>query len=177
MNEITYLLNDDRWKDIPYPSGEDTIGTSGCGLLAALHCIMENPNNAKLTPLDVYPYMLPYVTENVGTAREGIVPFLEHFGMRDVIWFKEGHLDEAFQDLDRGNRIGIILLKRGKTPDGTVFTLLGHYMAFTDYRHENGEHLFFLKDSGRRGNDGWFSYEKSMGETLIHIWTCTYDGR
>ena len=106
----------------------------------------------------------------------GIAAALEHFGMCDVMWFKrQKQVADAFRELDKGGRIGVLLMQDGNGPDGTVWTTYGHYLGFVDYRHENEEHLFLLKDSSKRGHNGWYSFERSMGDTLVHVWTCRPD--
>lgn len=173
MNDIIYTQEDIRWKNLPYPTENAVVGNSGCGLFAVLHCIMEDHRYANYSPLDIYPHMLTHVIDETGTLQSGIAAALEHFGMRDVMWFKrQKQVADAFRELDKGGRIGVLLLQDGNGPDGTVWTAYGHYMGFVDYRHENGEHLFLLKDSSKRGHNGWYSFERSMGDTLVHVWTC-----
>ena len=51
-----------------------------------------------------------------------------------------------------------------------TWTTCGHYVAFTDYKVQNGKHWFYTKDSGGRKHDGWYSYEGAMKGRVAKLW-------
>lgn len=83
-------------------------------------------------------------------------------------------MSKAWAELDKGNRIGIILFNNNKAPNGIRWTSGGHYVAFTDYKKsKKGLHLFYTKDSGPRDHDsakhGYYSYENSMKHCISQM--------
>jgi GH25 family lysozyme M1 (1,4-beta-N-acetylmuramidase) len=83
-------------------------------------------------------------------------------------------MSKAWAELNKGNRMGIILFRGGKAPNGMVWTAGGHYVAFTDYYVKNGKHYFYTKDSGSRNHDsltkGYYTYENSMKGLVYQMW-------
>ena len=96
--------------------------------------------------------------------------FFEHYGFKVVHIGSQDPMSSVWKELDKGNRIGIILFSGGAGPDGTVWTVSGHYMAFTGYKKSGSVHKLYMKDSGARNHDGWYSYEKSMKGKVYQVW-------
>lgn len=174
MNSRILRQYDDRWAKKPYPGRGYTVGGSGCGLLACTHIAIEQESKKNWTPENLRLWMIKkgFATYGNGTTWSGMVETLKHIGHKNVIWITEATpMKDAFAELNKGNRIGIFLFYGGyskrkkkwyKTPDGTVWTGNGHYVAFTSYKYKNGKHWFYTKDSGGRKHDGWYAYETSM---------------
>ena len=176
MNPEIYRQYDDRWGDLPYPGWGAYLSDSGCGCLAVYHCAIELEKYAgSLTVPQCRDYMVQYATVDDGTLWSGITQGLEHYGFT-AHWRESDTMDDIFRELKDSCNCGVILFAKKKAPsygpDGTLWTTIGHYIAFSDYKIENGQHMFYMKDSGPRRHDGWFSYEKSMRGCCKNVWIC-----
>lgn len=163
MNVKILKQYDSRWSADPYPKARvSTVGGCGCGLLACVHVAMEQESKKDWTPDNLRKWMVSkgFAVTGQGTKWEGITETLKHIGHTKVVRIYNDPMSEAWKELDKGNRIGVILFNNGR---GHRFTSSGHYMAFTGYMVKNGEHYFYLKDSGGRGNSGWKSYSYCKG--------------
>ena len=155
MNTTLYKQHDSRWRYLPYPT-----------------------KKWNWTPKTLRPYMVKkgYAVAGHGTTWQGITNTLKYLGHSKVVWVKRGEpMSKAWAELDKGNRIGIILFNSKKAPNGTRWTSGGHYVAFTDYKKDSkGKHLFYTKDSGPRDHDskkhGYYSYENSMKGCVNQMW-------
>lgn len=172
MNKNIYRQADSRWGSLPYPTKAYSFAGNGCGCCAVLHCAIEQEKYKNLTPADARKYMVQYATKGNGTLWSGITKGLEHYGYT-VHWRQSDSMNDIYKVLKNSLRRGVILFGSTKGPDGTVWTTGGHYIAFVDYRVRNGQHEFYLKDSGGRKHDGWYSYEKSMKGDVKNVWICT----
>ena len=106
-----------------------------------------------------------------GTSWNGITETLKYLGHKNVVRIWDDPMSEAWKELNKGNRIGILLVDNSRTPDGTYWTSSGHYVMFADYKlDEKGKHWFYIKDSGGRDHDGWYCYEKSIKGALPKLW-------
>lgn len=173
MNETIFRQSDSRWGSLPYPSSKSDVSSSGCGLCAVTHVAIEQPGKRKWTPKTLRKYFISngYAVDGQGTRWEGITNALKHIGHTKVVRVWDDPMSKAWTELNKGDRIGVLLFGAGKGPDGTVWTASGHYIAFTGYKvDDKGLHWFFLKDSGGRHHDGWYSYEKSMKGCLPKMW-------
>ncbi len=177
MNSKIYRQADSRWGSLPYPTRGSSFAGNGCGACAVLHCIIERSKYKNWDPRDIQPYMKGWAVSGQGTLWKGIYEALKHYGMENVKWFGANDpMSSIFKELNKGSRVGVILFGSTLGPDGTCWTGSGHYIAFLDYRVRNGKHEFYLKDSGGRCHDGWYSYEKSMRGDVRQVWTCTVPG-
>ena len=184
MNEVIFRQYDNRWRWENYPGGGYYLNGSGCGCVACTHVIIEQDKYKNLTPSDIRPWMVKqgFAVKGQGTRWEGIKKTLEHYGY-SVDWIgKYDPITDAWPILKKGNKIGVILFIGTKNsslkgPDGTVWTTSGHYISFTDYKVENGKHKFYLKDSGGRQHDGWYSYESSMKNCVQQMFICSRVGK
>lgn len=175
MNNIVWKQYDSRWGSKAYPKGS-TMSGCGCGCVACTHIAMEQQRYANWTPENLRPWMVKqgFAIRGQGTTWNGITKTLQHLGYKVVHIGISDPMSKAWTELNKGNRIGIILFKSGRAPNGTVWTAGGHYVAFTDYYVKNGKHYFYTKDSGGRGHDskthGYYTYENSMKGTVYQMW-------
>ena len=172
MNKTIFKQSDSSWGGLPYPSKKSNVSSSGCGLVACTHIAIEQPSKKKWTPKKLRKYMVDngYAVEGQGTRWEGITNTLKYIGHSSVVRIWDKPMTDAWKELNKGGRIGVLLFSSGKGPDGTIWTSGGHYVAFTGYKVEDGQHWFYCKDSGGRDHDGWYSYEKSMKGVLPKLW-------
>lgn len=173
MNKTIYKQADSRWGSKPYPVKKSSFAGNGCGCVACVHVIMEQEQYKNYTPESIRPWMVKqgFAVTNQGTTWSGIPATLKHYGYSNVVHIGvKDPMSKAWAELNKGNRIGVILFRSGRGPNGTVWTASGHYVAFTDYKVQNGKHYFYTKDSGGRNHDGWYTYENSMKGTVYQMW-------
>lgn len=171
MRSAIFRQYDSRWGSLKYPSSPYTMKSSGCGCCACTHLIIEQDKYKNYTPKDVRPYMVKqgFATKGNGTTWTGMTKTLEHYGYTVKRPNISTKMSDAWKELNKGGRAGILLLKKG-TRAGITWTSGGHYVAFLDYKYEDGKHYFYTKDSGARHNDGWHCYETTMKGLLPQIW-------
>lgn len=169
MNPRIIDQGDPQWSELAYRDLPYTVVKEGCGLCAVTMCAMELSKYQNYTPKDTIGFMRAYATNGNGTLWEGIRQglkkylgnYMEHYNMASF-----------FEELNEGNRIGIILFGSNIAPDGTQWTKSGHYVMFNQYKVESGKHWFYTKDSSWRHIDGWHSYEDSMRGCIPSVmWT------
>lgn len=173
MNTKIFRQYDGPWAKKPYPTARCTVSGAGCGLVALTHIAIEQDSKKNWTPENLRPYMLKngYALAGQGTRWEGITNTLKYIGHKNVVRIYNDPMSEAWKELNKGNRIGIILFSAGKGGSSRVtWTTCGHYVAFTDYKVQNGKHWFYTKDSGGRKHDGWYSYEGAMKGRVAKLW-------
>lgn len=176
MNTALYKQYDSRWGSKPYPTKGSSFSGNGCGCVACTHIIIEQEKYKNLTPEPVRQWMVKqgFAYPNQGTTWSGMTKTLQHYGYKVVHIGQGDPMSKAWAELNKGNRIGIILFVGGKGPNGTVWTAGGHYVAFTDYYVKNGKHYFYTKDSGGRDHDsakhGYYTYENSMKGVVSQMW-------
>lgn len=172
MNPTIWKQVNSRWGNLPYPTRGCTVSGAGCGLLACTHVAMEQDSKADWTPKDLRGWMVSkgFAVAGQGTKWEGITQTLKHIGHEDVVRIYNDPMSEAFKELNKGDRIGVILFKKGSAPNGLTWTSIGHYVAFTGYKVKDGKHYFYIKDSGGRNHNGWFTYERSMKGLVCKMW-------
>ena len=159
MNKTIYKQLDSRWSDLPYPTKNSTFGATGCGCCACTHVAIEQPWKADYTPNTLRPWMIKkgFAEAGHGTTWSGITETLKHIGHKNVVWIKKSDpMSKAWAELNKGNRIGVLLVDNSKTKDGTYWTSSGHYVMFYKYAYEGGKHYFWIKDSGFRSHNGNF---------------------
>ena len=176
MNSALYKQADSRWGSKPYPTRDCTMSGAGCGCVACTHIVIEQEKYKNYTPESLRPWMVNqgFAIRNQGTTWSGITKTLQHYGYSVTHIGISDPMSKAWAELNKGNRIGIILFKGGRGPNGTVWTASGHYVAFTDYKVVDGKHYFYTKDSGGRNHDsakyGYYSYENSMKGVVYQMW-------
>lgn len=159
--------------DWPYPTKSSSFGGNGCGCCACYHVAIEQPwkENYNLNDLRKWMVSKGFAVSGKGTLWSGINETLKYIGHKNVVWIhEEDPMSKAWKELNKGNRMGVLLVNSNKTPNGTVWTASGHYVAFTNYRIKNNQHQFYIKDSGFRHHDGWYTYEKSIKGALPQLW-------
>lgn len=172
MNSKIYRQADSRWGKLPYPTKAYSFAGNGCGCCAVTHCAIEIEQFKNYTPATVRKFMVQFATKGNGTLWTGIYKGLTHYGY-NVHWKQSDSMTDIYKVLKKSLKKGVILFGSNRGPDGTVWTTGGHYIAFTDYRIKDGQHQFYLKDSGGRKHDGWYTYEKSMRGDVKQVWICT----
>lgn len=176
MNNALFKQYDSRWGSKPYPTKGSSFSGNGCGCVACTHLIIEQEQYKNLTPEPVRQWMVKqgFAVANQGTTWSGITKTLQHYGYKVTHIGVSDPMSKAWTELNKGNRIGIILFLGGKGPNGTVWTAGGHYVAFTDYYVKDGKHYFYTKDSGGRNHDsktyGYYTYENSMKGLVYQMW-------
>lgn len=173
MNNTIWKQADSRWGSKYYPVKGSSFSGNGCGCCACVHVAMEQKRYKNWTPESLRPWMVKqgFAVKGQGTRWEGITQTLKHIGHSKVVKIYDADpMSAAWKELNKGNRIGVLLLGSGKGPDGTVWTASGHYVAFVDYKVSGGKHWFYCKDSGGRNHDGWYCYETSMKGRLPKLW-------
>lgn len=168
MNTRVYRQYDSRWGSLPYPTSYSTVSSDGCGLLAVTHCAIELSKYTSSTPKDFYSFMKQYAVAGNGTLWDGIDAGLNYFIGNCK---RHDNMSSFFEEVRKGNRVGVILFRSGTAKDGTVWTTSGHYVAFSDYSYKDGKGWLYMKDSGGRGNTGWFTYQDSMAGRIQLLWT------
>ena len=172
MNSKIYRQGDSRWKNLPYPTKAYSFGHNGCGCCSVTHCAIEIDKYKNYTPADVRKFMVQYATKGHGTLWNGITKGLENYGY-NVHWNQNDSMADIWAVLKTSLKRGVILFGKKKGPDGTKWTDGGHYISFVDYKIQNNQHWFYLKDSGGRHHDKWWCYEKSMRGDVKNVWICT----
>lgn len=169
MNPNIFRQNDPRWGRLVYPRSPYTVASDGCGLCSVTHCAIEVTRYKNYTPKDLYTFMKQYASYGDGTEWLGIDKGLEKYLGN---YKRHYNMTSFFDELSKGNRVGVILFGKGTAPDGTVWTYGGHYVAFVDYKVQSGQHWLYTKDSSSKCLDGWRSYERSMKGCIPDVlWT------
>lgn len=170
-NYTVYKQYDARWGSLPYPVLPSTLAGCGCGCCAVTHCAIELDRYINYTPKNVQPYMKQFAERGHGTLWKGITEGLKHYGLKNVR--EIGTMTELWKELEKGDRVGVLLFNKNTAPDGTLWTTGGHYVAFVGYKKSNDgkKHYLYTKDSGGRMHDGWYCYETSMKGCVRAIWT------
>ena len=141
MNKTIYKQLDSRWSSLPYPTKASSFGGNGCGCCACVHIAIEQEAKKDWTPATLRPWMVDqgFAYVNQGTTWNGITETLKYLGHKNVVRIWSDPMTEAWKELNKGNRIGVLLVDNSRTPDGTYWTSSGHYVAFTDYKVVNGQ--------------------------------------
>ena len=170
MNKNIYRQEDSRWGKLPYPTKAYSFAGNGCGCCACLHVMIELDKYKDWTPKDLRPYMVEqgFATKGNGTTWNGITKTLQHAGFKVI---NHATMKDIFETLNkRQYKFGVILFRAG-TKGGITWTSGGHYVAFVDFKVQNGKHYFYIKDSGGRKHDGWYCYETQMQGLIPQIWS------
>lgn len=177
MNKTIYRQADSRWGSLPYPTSSYKFASNGCGCCAVTHCAIEIDKYKNYTPADVRKYMVQFATKGHGTTWAGITKGLQNYGY-NVHWNQNDSMSDIWKVLKTSLKRGVILF--GSSRAGSkkiVWTTGGHYVAFVDWKYENGDYWFYIKDSGGRTKDGkrdgWFSYKQHLKGDVRNVWICT----
>lgn len=171
MRSTIFRQYDSRWGSLSYPIRSSSFADNGCGCCSCTHLIIEKDKYKNYTPKDVRPYMVNqgFAIAGNGTTWSGITKTLEHYGFKVKKPNIAYSMDDAWEELNKGNRAGVLLFAAGSR-GAVTWTSGGHYVAFLKYKVENGKHWFYTKDSGGRHNDGWHCYETTMRGLLPQMW-------
>jgi len=171
MNLTKFRQADSRWGSLPYPGGYYQMHNCGCGCCAVTFLVIQQSKYKNWTPKKVQPYMKQYAVKGKGTLWAGIPMSLRHYGFLDV----QDHpqMSDAWKYLGakkRNRKMGVILFRSGSR-GGVTWTSGGHFVAFIDYKVQNGKHYFLVRDSGARQHNGWYCYETTMKGLIVKIYT------
>lgn len=168
MNPRIIDQGDSRWANLGYRTLPYTVVKEGCGLCAITMCAMELSKYWDYTPFDTIDFMRQYATNGDGTKGDGIDAGLDKYLGNHKRFYD---MASFWNEVSKGNRIGVILFNSNTPPDGNEWTKSGHYVMFNDYKYENGQHWLYTKDSSWRKKSGFHSYERSMAGCISVLWT------
>lgn len=171
MNLTKFRQADSRWGKLPYPKGGYQMHNCGCGCCAVTFLVIQQEKYKNWTPKNVQPYMKQFAVSGKGTLWSGIPTSLGHFGLVDI--HDHPQMADAWAYLEKKNRnrkMGVILFRSGSR-GGVTWTSGGHFVAFIDYKKQNGKHYFLVRDSGARQHNGWYCYETTMKGLIVKIYT------
>lgn len=165
----TFRQADSRWGKLVYTRGGSTMATAGCGPTSMAEIIVNNPKYKDADPRTTRKWLMEHHYNVSGTLWEGITKGMQHFGFTVS---SPSTMQGLFDKLEKGvYKWGIINFKAGSR-GGVTWTSGGHYVAFSAYKYENGQHWLYTRDPGGRHNDGWHSYEKTMKGLCKKVWCC-----
>jgi len=178
MNPKIYRQADSRWGSLPYPTKAYKFASNGCGCCAVTHCAIELTKYWNFTPADVRKFMVQFATKGHGTLWAGISKGLVNYGYT-VHWRSADSMSDIFKVIEASPiKRGVLLM--GSSRGGSkriVWTNSGHYICFVDWKYEDGDYWFYIKDSGGRWKDGkrdgWFSYKQHLKGDVRQVWICT----
>lgn len=165
MGSANFKQYDSRWGRKNY-NGSSTMATAGCGPTSVANIVHNiDPN---IDPWKVAKWMKEYgyAIRNKGTAWSGIPAAMKHYGFEDV--HEVDSMSDVFSYIAKGYK-AIFLFTAGKR-GGVTWTTSGHFIAVTSYKHENGKHYFWTRDSGGRNHTGWYCYETQMRGLIPKVW-------
>ena len=168
MNPRIIDQGDPRWADLGYRTLPYTVKKEGCGLCAVTMCAMELAQYWDYTPKDTIGFMRQYATNGDGTEGAGIDAGLDKYVGNHKRFYD---MASFWNEVSKGNRIGVILFNDNIPPDGKEWTKSGHYVMFAQYKYEDGQHWLYTKDSSWRKKSGFYSYEKNMKGCISVLWT------
>lgn len=167
----TFRQADSRWGKLIYTRGGSTMAHAGCGPTSEADIIVNIAKYANADPRTTRIWMREHGYNIKGTTWDGIAFALKHAGFK---WRSPSTMDKLWDSLGKdGYDWGIINFKAGSR-NGVTWTSGGHYVAFSAYKYQDGQHWLYMRDPGARHNDGWFSYEKNMKGLCRKVW-CAYD--
>lgn len=170
---MKYMQTDKRWGSLGYPKAPYTIRTCGCGEVSICNCIIEMEQYKKYTPKTIQPYCKQYADPHGnGTYWSGIIPMMKHYGMTEVQ--EHATVKPLWKELAKGNRVAVFLMgSRKGGSKGVHWTSSGHFVCATKYKHENGLHKLYVKDSysNSKLRNGWITYEGNMKGDVIKVWS------
>lgn len=173
MNKTNYKQYDTRWGDLGYPKKPYFIKDCGCGEVSIANCIIETDKYRDETPKTIQPYCKQYAAPNGdGTYFSGIPAMMKHYGMTEV---KEHQtMKSLWKELEKGGRVAIYLMGSRKGGSKNVhWTSGGHFVCSVGYKHEDGLHKVYVKDSYSESSlrNGWISYEENMRGDVSRVWS------
>lgn len=161
------------WSGLGYPYSPWYIRNCGCGEVSIANIIIEMEKYEDYTPKTIQPYCKQFAAPNGdGTYFSGIPKMMEHYGLEDV---KEHNtMPSLWKELEKGDRVAIYLMgSRNGGSKGVHWTSGGHFVCSVDYKHEDGLHKVYVKDSysNSKLRNGWISYEGNMKNDVVRVWS------
>lgn len=176
MNATNYKQYDTRWSGLPYKDLPDNIGNNGCGMVAINNGIIEMLSQIDQTPKTMQPHCRQYACHD-GTYWSAIPKMLEFYGCTEVM--EHDNMASLWRELEKGDRIAIYMMNRYPGGSkGVHWTSGGHFIVSCDFRHENGLHKLYVKDSNSTSSDRnyWISYEENMRGDVSACWSGKLNG-
>lgn len=176
MNSNNYKQYDTRWAKLPYRDLPDNIGNNGCGEVAVCNSIIEMTAQMNQTPKTMQPYCRQYACSD-GTYWSGIPAMLKHYGCTEVM--EHQNMASLWKELAKGNRVAIYMMNNRPAGYKQIhWTSGGHFICSVAYKHENGEHCVYVKDSNSKESyrNGWMSYESSLRGDVSACWSGKLNG-
>ena len=176
MNTTNYKQYDTRWSGLPYKDLPDNIGNNGCGMVAVNNGIIEMLSQIDQTPKTMQPHCRQYACHD-GTYWSAIPKMLKYYGCTEVM--EHDNMASLWRELEKGDRIAIYMMNnRPGGSKGVHWTSGGHFIVSCDYRHENGLHKLYVKDSNSTSSDRnyWISYEENMRGDVSACWSGKLNG-
>lgn len=173
MNKTKFLQTDSRWGGLGYPKKPWYIRNCGCGEVAIANIIIEIAKYKKYTPATIQPYCKQFAAPNGdGTYFSGIPKMMKHYGLTEVK--EHDTMAQLWKELEKGDRVAIYLM--GSRPGGSKkvhWTSGGHFVCSVDYKHQNGKHYVYVKDSYSNSSlrNGFISYEGNMRNDVLRVWS------
>ena len=176
MNTTNYKQYDTRWSGLPYKDLPDNVGNNGCGMVAVNNGIIEMLSQIDQTPKTMQPHCRQYACHD-GTYWSAIPKMLEYYGCTEVM--EHDNMASLWRELEKGDRIAIYMMNRYPAGSkGIRWTSGGHFIVSCDFRHENGLHKLYVKDSNSTSSDRnyWISYEENMRGDVSACWSGKLNG-
>lgn len=173
MNKKKFLQTESGWGNLGYPYAPWYIRNCGCGEVSIANIIIELEKYAEYTPKTIQPYCKQFAAPNGdGTYFAGIPKMMEHYGLEDVK--EHDTMASLWRELEKGSRVAIYLM--GSRPGGSRgvhWTSGGHFVCSVGYKHEDGLHKVYVKDSYSSSplRNGWISFEKNMKGDVVRVWS------
>lgn len=173
VNRRKFLQTESGWGNLGYPYAPCYIRNCGCGEVSIANIIIEMEKYENYTPKTIQPYCKQYAAPSCdGTYFSGIPKMMEHYGLEDVK--EHDTMPSLWKELEKGDRVAIYLMgSRNGGSKGVHWTSGGHFVCSVDYKHEDGLHKVYVKDSysNSRLRNKWISYEGNMKNDVVRVWS------
>ena len=173
VNKKKFLQTDSPWGSLGYPYAPCYVRNCGCGMVSIANIIIEMEKYNDFTPSTIQPYCKQYAAPGCdGTYFSGIPRMMEHYGLTEVQ--EHNTMSSLWKELAKGNRVAIYLMgSRNGGSKGVHWTSGGHFVCSVAYKHEDGLHKVYVKDSYSNSpfRNGWISYEGNMRNDVVRVWS------
>lgn len=158
-SKVYYNQEDSKWAKIPYDSGEDTIGTSGCGV-TAMAMVLSTLKNKSIDPIELANYSINNGYCAGYTKRQFFSDIINEEKYNLELTRTIGEDTETLKKLlSDGKNMAVAIMKPG------YFTKEGHYIVVYGVEKIDGQDYFKVMDPNmdneNYGNDGQVLYSKN----------------
>lgn len=156
---VYYSQTDPRWASVPYKSGNDNIGNSGCGV-TAMAIVQSTMRGNGVDPVELATYAINKGYCQGYTPRNFFAPVVQEERYKlNCIRIGKGGLETVKKLLSDGNHMAIAIMTPGH------FTSGGHYITLYGVETINGYNYFDVMDPNQYNknytNDGTMIYNSS----------------